>query len=212
LFIFLSIEISAQFKGRQASIVLWEELKDSIIGSVAIQNLFTFFTVKNQVEVIPKDTRLVYLMENQNWEKVLVYHWKKYIGNRVFGVAHATVRFWDLRYSFRKNLSGFRMNECKPDKIVYNGPLSKKRLLNFGYKEKDLIPGEALRFLGLDSLSKKSNSSKKNKIFLVFTDYLFSVSKFQLDLLDSIEFPYQNNSKTSSSLSHREDRFSKFKF
>lgn len=170
---------------------LWEELKDSIIGSVAIQNLFTFFTVKNQVEVIPKDTRLVYLMENQNWEKVLVYHWKKYIGNRVFGVAHATVRFWDLRYSFRKNLSGFRMNECKPDKIVYNGPLSKKRLLNFGYKEKDLIPGEALRFLGLDSLSKKSNSSKKNKIFLVFTDYLFSVSKFQLDLLDSIEFPYK---------------------
>ncbi|TGM35470.1 hypothetical protein EHQ75_16175 [Leptospira levettii] len=195
-FIYL-IYVSFRFKSLlhtkelRPSLYVWNELKDSMIGSIAVQNLFTYFNIKNQVEGASKDSSLIYLLENQNWEKVLVYHWKKLISKKVYAVTHATVRFWDLRYSFRKDLSGFRKNECKPVKIVYNGPLSKKGLLDFGYKEEDLVPGEALRFLGLKTLHTKKNQSNQNKIFLVFTDYLFSVSQFQLELLESLHLPYR---------------------
>lgn len=178
-------------KELRPSLYLWNELKDSMLGSIAVQNLFTYFTIKNQVEIATKDATLVYLMENQNWEKVLVYHWKKVISKKIYAVTHATVRFWDLRYSFRMNLSGYRMNECKPEKIVYNGPLSRKGLLDFGYKKEDLVPGEALRFLGLETLRKNKIQSKQNRTFLVFTDYLFSVSKFQLELLESLHLSYR---------------------
>ncbi|TGK48579.1 hypothetical protein EHQ10_12795 [Leptospira bouyouniensis] len=178
-------------KELRPSLYLWNEIKDSMLGSIAVQNLFTYFTIKNRVETATKNAILVYLLENQNWEKVLVYHWKKVISKKIYAVTHATVRFWDLRYSFRMNLSGFRQNECKPEKIVYNGPLSKKGLLDFGYKEEDLVPGEALRFLGLETLRKNKIQSKQNPIFLVFTDYLFSVSKFQLELLESLHLPYR---------------------
>ncbi|MCW7503736.1 TIGR04326 family surface carbohydrate biosynthesis protein [Leptospira paudalimensis] len=195
-FIYL-VSVSFRFKSLllnqelRPSLYLWNELKDSLIGSIAVQNLFTYFTIKNQVETASKGASLVYLMENQNWEKVLVYHWKKIISKKIYAVTHATVRFWDLRYSFRMNLSGYRTKECKPEKIVYNGPLSKKGLLEFGYKEEDLVPGEALRFLGLETLQTKRNQSKQNRIFLVFTDYLFAVSKFQLELLESLHLPYR---------------------
>ncbi|MBL0954442.1 MAG: hypothetical protein IBJ01_06720 [Leptospira sp.] len=195
-FIYL-VSVSFRFKPLllnqelRPSLFLWNELKDSLIGSIAVQNLFTYFTIKNQVETASKGASLVYLMENQNWEKVLVYHWKKIISKKIYAVTHATVRFWDLRYSFRMNLSGYRKKECKPEKIVYNGPLSKKGLLEFGYKEEDLVPGEALRFLGLETLQTKRNQSKQNRIILVFTDYLFAVSKFQLELLESLHLPYR---------------------
>lgn len=184
---FLSFRLKSKINSEdlRLSLFLWSELSNSLIGNIAIQNLFTFYLIQRIVKKTKVGTKLIYLLENQSWEKALVYLWKREVNGKTIGVAHATVRFWDLRYSYSRNQSGFQFDQCKPDSVTYNGSLAKKQLIGFGYSKKLLIPSEALRFTQLNFLSFIKTKVRKKKVILVFTDYLFSVSKFQLNLLEN---------------------------
>lgn len=161
---------------------LWKEITDSLYGSIAIQNLFYYYFISDYIRSVVGKSKLIYLMENQGWEKALVYLWKNKVGGKVIGVPHATVRFWDLRYSYSKDQNGFLQDECCPDMIAVNGKLANDQLLNFGYEKNKLVQVEALRFESLSKIQLVASSSKNN--LLVFTDYLESVSKFQLEILN----------------------------
>jgi surface carbohydrate biosynthesis protein (TIGR04326 family) len=132
--------------------------------------------------MIPRKADLFFLMENQAWEKVLVYFWNREKEGGIFGVVHATVRFWDMRYSYMPVENGSNDHLLSQTSLIVNGSLAKKQLIDFGYPQKLLFSAEAIRFQQLSSINLKSNS-KGRKQLVVFTDYLESVSRFQMKIL-----------------------------
>ena len=80
------------------------DLKESIYGRSSLQNLFLYRLFEETFNIIPDQKKCFFLQENQGWEFGLIQSWsaqnKK---NKLFGVPHSTVRFWDLRYFLIKN-------------------------------------------------------------------------------------------------------------
>ncbi|WP_167482711.1 TIGR04326 family surface carbohydrate biosynthesis protein [Leptospira levettii] len=170
---------------------LREEFQSSLFGSICIQNLFFYYFIKKQVEITSSSDACIFLLENQGWEKALVYHWKKHQLGKIIGVAHSTVRFWDLRYVLPDSEDS-AIDAFMPDYIAVNGHIAEKMLLQSGYKdrERQLRVVEALRFLGLQRISQKTAKNAKSKL-LVLTDYLLSVTQFQMKILEEVAHKFE---------------------
>lgn len=177
---------------RQAS-YLWPliktDLKVSLVGVASIQNLLHYHLFRNAMQMMPAQQKGFYLQENQGWEFGFVGAWREFEHGEMTGVAHATVRYWDLRYFFdektyTKNNS---LNIPLPDKVAINGEAAKKQYLDGGYALDNLIEVEALRYLQLEKLNSFEKSlqyqdESPNNI-LVLGDYLQKNTKQQMELL-----------------------------
>ena len=75
------------------------------------------------------------LYEGQGWEQAFLYFWRKYKHGKIFGLAHATIRHWDLRYFHSKKL----LKEIQtnfyyyPNKLLVNGRLCLERTLKMEF-------------------------------------------------------------------------------
>ncbi|WP_167884229.1 TIGR04326 family surface carbohydrate biosynthesis protein [Leptospira idonii] len=163
---------------------LREGFQSSLFGSICIQNLFFYYFIKKQVEIKSSSEACIYLLENQGWEKALVYHWKKRQLGRIIGVSHSTVRFWDLRYVLPESKDS-AIDAVMPDYIAVNGHIAENMLIQSGYKDRQLRVVEALRFLGLQTISQKTVKNAKKRL-LVLTDYLLSAAQFQMKILEDV--------------------------
>ena len=72
--------------------------KNSWVGHVAMQNLIWIFLFDKALSQLPYQRKCLYLQENQNWERIFIYTWKKSGHGQIVGVPHSTISFWDLRY------------------------------------------------------------------------------------------------------------------
>jgi surface carbohydrate biosynthesis protein (TIGR04326 family) len=93
----------------------------------------------------------IYLMENQGWERALARAWHKHQHGRLTGVAHSTVRFWDLRYHCdpRRYHGAHRDLLPGPDCVVLNGRVAQQEYL-LTCPDRERVAGcEALRYLHL---------------------------------------------------------------
>ena len=122
-----------------------------MLGPVAISNAL-FLNLFEQVLKSQSYQKMgFYLLENQAWERALIYAWKASGHGDLIGVQHSTVRYWDLRY-----FSDFRNYERKncndmpiPDRVALNGKVSITAYRDGGYPENMLVEVEALRYLHL---------------------------------------------------------------
>ena len=162
---------------------LWPTLradwKDSVIGVTVMQNLLWIHLFDKALSIIPHQQLGLYLCENQGWERAFIYAWRKHGHGTLIGVAHSTIRYWDLRYFDRclTNSSGFLQDLPQPDKIAVNGPMAWKNLEEAGQTMTNYVQVEALRYLYLNDLSTQTRNSfdkiktKKQKlIFLLLGD------------------------------------------
>jgi surface carbohydrate biosynthesis protein (TIGR04326 family) len=159
------------------------------MGAELMRNLLNGALFDTAISVIKKQKQGFYLMENQGWEFGFVHAWKTYsFKDSLIGVAHSTVRYWDLRYHFDARLYDFssKSEMPLPSLIGVNGPAVKKIYLDSGWDKNHLIELEALRYLHLDysdsSHNIKSNDNKKNSL-LILGDIDKSNTKRQLELL-----------------------------
>lgn len=113
-------------------------------------------------------------MENQPWEKSLIYHWKNNNNKKIFGVINSLVRFWDLRFSRSNYL---------PSKILANGSYSFNNLKEFGYEEDVLEIVESLRYENSTLVTTNNNS----KNILILFDYSESSNERLIEVLNSIQ-------------------------
>ena len=60
-------------------------------------------------------------MENQNWERIFLFFWRKNGHGKNIGVKHTTIRYWDLRY-FDISKNKF-FNLPQPDLVAVNGKI-----------------------------------------------------------------------------------------
>lgn len=155
--------LSKIFKPKNSNVFLWYLLKfdwqTSMLGTDLVEHLLFIESIENCLQKLPKQKLGLYLQENNGWERAFIKAWKKYQKAELIGVAHAAIRYWDLRYyehasEFSSESNGPRIP--LPDYIAVNGPVAEKMLLSTGYPPTNIIQVEALRYL----LSQKVNPRK----------------------------------------------------
>ena len=169
--------------------LLKENCQDSFIGISAISNLLYLRLFEQAMRDISKQEIGLFLQENQSWEFGFIHAWRESKhAEKLIGVPHSTVRYWDLRYFFDPRSYSDSVNNSLPlpDYVGVNGPLARNMYLNGGYRKNRLINLEALRYLYLskNEFSKDNQYLKKyKKVVLVLGDYNKENTNYQIDLL-----------------------------
>lgn len=144
---------------------LFHHLQESVYGPQAIQSLFHIYFFQNILSKDRFNTQGFYLQENQGWERILLYQWKKNQTSPIYGIAHASIRFWDTRYYDHKLISILPAFPS-PDLCLVNGPLAESMMVNSGYNRSNLRKIEALRYMNLKA-STDGHCNKKNQISII---------------------------------------------
>ena len=178
-----------KFVDQNTGIDFWPLFKrewlNSYRGYEALVNCLRFNRLESLISTMPHQKLGVYLIENQPWEMAMIHLWRKFKHGKLIGVAHSTVRFWDLR--LMSDMRQFKSNSAmpRPDCIAVNGALAKSSLLESGYPASEIVEVEALMYLHL-SAKKAKQKSNSPKTILVATDYLDSATQAQLRLLEQV--------------------------
>ena len=162
-----------------------QEWRESLISSTAIRHALLHHSVDRYVKCMPKTPTVVYLMENQPWESVFIQSYRKYQSGRLIGVAHSTVRFWDIRYF---------QDECEhtddgmeripyPDLVVTNAQEALEMLRENKPVSEKIVLGEALRYGYLNHFSNETKQRSTNKRILILGDFLPSANDVLMRLV-----------------------------
>lgn len=153
-----------------------DDFKNSFFGKKLMSNLYFLNLIKTSFQRINKQKIGFYLQENMDWEFSLSWAWKRYGHGKLVGYPHSTIRFWDLRYFFYRdiyNLKGINSIPM-PDNIVVNGELNKMQLIEGGYSKDMLIELEALRYNYLvdikNKIFKRKNFKLNNKLTILIVE------------------------------------------
>ena len=165
--------------------LLEKDFKNSLIGKDIVKTLFYNQIIKNYIIKNNSFQIGLYPMENQPWETLLVYNWRKFKNDNIFGLIHSTVRFWDLRMYFGKYYKNYL--NVLPKKILSNSQFSSKNLKEGGFDKNFIIEVEALRYLELNSLK----TVNQNRGILICGDFNKRINK-QLLLLNGELIPKFN--------------------
>ena len=188
------------FKSKESEMIFWplirQEWYNSLRGPTAISNLLNYFLFNEALSKLPPQRIGFYIFENQVWERAFVHNWYKYGHGKLIGVAHSTVRYWDLRYTSDIRLTNKLCSNTKmpyPDFIALNGEEAIHIYLKSKYPFKSILKCEAVRYLSISQNSLKLTSHteiKSSKIsVLILGDYLsnFTIKIIKL-IQDSIPF------------------------
>ena len=117
----------------------------------------------NRLSVVASSaTKLLYLLENHNWERILLYSFRRKIRQAV-GVAHTVVRPLDLRYRIIADEFKGRnfIHRLLPNLIATNGSLSYQALESLADLGV-LREVEALRYQSLASFSRATETTSRH--------------------------------------------------
>lgn len=173
-------------------LLLKNDWYESFKGKVAFENCLTLNIFEKLLSDIAYQSLGLYLLENQAWERALVYSWKKFRHGQLIGVQHAAFAISDLRFyqhpSEYNNLENFKLPI--PDFIGVNGNATSSLVKDSGFPAEQILELEALRYLYLNKISVTPKSTISAKSFvlekcrlLVLGDYLPNVSERLMDFL-----------------------------
>ncbi len=145
-----------------------ESWYSSFFGSHLANNILYTYLFEKIANEFNKSEFVLFLQENQGWEKALIASWQTESTNKIVGVAPTIIKEWDLRYfediNVYKNFEAF--DKISPNLILVNGQLSYDNLINNNFPPNKVRGVEAYRYF--DSVIKKNEtskfSSKNNKV------------------------------------------------
>jgi len=120
----------------------------SLRGFEALTNLW-FVELFDRIAVeMPTQASGYYLCENIAWERALIHAWQRHGHGRLVGVAHATVRFWDLKYQQDWKAWERRLERGvpEPNHLAVNGPMAYRSLRGDEAPSGFLLRCEAARY------------------------------------------------------------------
>jgi surface carbohydrate biosynthesis protein (TIGR04326 family) len=162
----------------------------SMRGSVAIKNLLWIELFGRALRDLPRQQRGLFLCENQAWERAFIHAWHKHGHGQLIAVAHATIRFWDLRYFIdpRTVRSPHPYPMPRAELVALNGKAAVDAYVSSGYPTDAVVECEALRYGYLDdlrsSLAPRRPPGNAIKV-LILGDYLPSCTMKMLSLLEA---------------------------
>jgi len=160
-------ELDDPFRPSDSALELWplvrDQMRESLMGATAMENLIAVELFDRALGAAPHQTKGLYLCENAPWERAMIHAWRRHGHGHLVGVAHTTVRYWDLRYATdpQTEVSDDPSPIPRPDAIAVNGVVAREALLTTGAPEKDIVECEALRYMYLaDAHPAPANSGR----------------------------------------------------
>ena len=175
-----SIKEAFRSEGSEMSFfpLIREEWNNSLYGPIAVSNLLYYHLFEKAISKLPHQNKGFYISENQAWERVFIHSWYKFGHGNLIAVAHATVRFWDMRYSSDSRLTDQSYSENFlpfPDFVALNGKAAFDNYFTVEYPIKSIKECEALRFSNINQkgiTTKRQHLLKDSKRVLILGDYL----------------------------------------
>ena len=166
--------------------LLSTDIRRSFFGITSFQNLLYQNIFLKIASLFSTETLLFYLQENQAWEVCLLHAFNKQINCTKVGVAHSTVRFWDLRYHYDPRYFAQVNSQPLYEYSAVNGVYAQETMKSSGHPTESLILLEALRYDYIPSLFQTSEqcSYSANPPVLILGDYSKDVTESQLSMLE----------------------------
>jgi len=184
-------------KGFNFWLLLQKDWHESFKGKLAFENCLLLNSFEKLCCDLGYQKLGMYLLENQAWERALVYAWKKFGHGQLIGVQHATISDGDLRFYQHKSEYDHSENQKLPlpDFIGVNGNASLMLLKNTRFPEDKILKLEALRYLYLAIAPEVNEVYKSPRIsrLLVLGDYSPVVSNKLINFLNTTLNLYQIN-------------------
>ncbi len=170
--------IQSAFYLKDSAVWLWPILRKdwltSLNGQVAMTNCQWVVLFDAALNDMPHQKMGLYLCENQGWERALLHAWRKHGHGKIIGVPHATVPFWHLYY-FDDPRSLYSKQNCAmplPDRLAINGSAAWAAFAEADYPVERLVEVEALRYLNLSGVVKKTISVSSGVNVLILGDMI----------------------------------------
>ena len=170
-------------------LLLWD-WRSSARGNIAMDGCIRLAFAEALTAALPTRGPLLYLLENQPWERALVYSWRKSAGGKIIGAQNSAAGFFELRYFEDKRWHALLDERCGPpvaDVVAVNGNGVRHLVQGEGLcPASRLRVVEALRYLYLKKIAGTvhgANSSEGKHTLLVVTDHTERVSRWQIRLL-----------------------------
>jgi surface carbohydrate biosynthesis protein (TIGR04326 family) len=160
--------IKSAFRPPGSALSLWPIMRkdwvSSLTGAVAMSNLLWIELFDAAMRDLPRQRRGLYLYEGQSWERAFIHAWRKYGHGQLIGVAHSTVRFWDLRYftDVRTVRSPDPHRLPQPDLLALNGKAAIDALLQTDFPREAIAECEAVRYSYLNDLESAPVSAQRH--------------------------------------------------
>jgi surface carbohydrate biosynthesis protein (TIGR04326 family) len=155
---------AAAFVTPEHQLPLWplvrEEWAGTMRGALAVSNLLWSELFDAALREVPHQPAGLFLLENQSWERAFIDAWRRHGHGRLVGVAHSTVRFWDLRYATHPALVAEGSGLPQPDAIALNGPSAFAAYQSAGYPDSRTVGAEALRYGNLRGLAAATRGAR----------------------------------------------------
>lgn len=181
--------IKKNYKLSRTSLHLWPLVnqiwKDSLIGPLSIANLLVIELYESAISQMPYQNMGLYLYENHSWERALIHAWNKHKHGKLIGVAHTTVRYWDLRYFIDPRYYQQLINYTPPlpAGVALNGSAACKMYDCLEYPKEIFVECEALRYNDLKNLVVSNPSGQPPWRMLIVGDILKSSTEMMLRIL-----------------------------
>lgn len=178
-------------------IFIKDDIKKSLCCFHLLQNLSYHYLIQKLLEKINNNhNKILYLFENQPWEKSLIFRSRSLKIKKIYAYSHTTINYWHLNYFNTKSDNKNYLNNYLPETILCHSENCRKYLLNQGYKSKQLIKVSAERFRWAINL-KSANPQKKKKKILVIGDYEKNINFNLINIINDFSFKNLDNFKYS---------------
>ena len=194
-------KIECQLESRQYGWI-WpvfkKDWRDSMTGATAMNNILYIHLFDRLLSEVPHQERGFYLCENQGWERAFLQAWRIHGHGRIIGVAHSTIRYWDLRY-YDATMASIISDLPRPDALAVNGPKNWLNLQKAGHPMERCIRVEALRYFYLkvllNNVEKKAIQQDRNRRLLLLGDIQSGTTDRMLRALEhanaKLKVPYE---------------------
>ena len=150
--------LRSAFRPAGSRLSFWPLMQDdwcnSSRGPFAMSSALAIEQFDDALGRLPRQHTGIYLFEGQPWERAMLHAWRKHGHGRIIGVAHSTVRFWDLRYfsDVRTLAATGPHRQPQPDQIALTGKAAVDAYLAAGFPGERMVEAEALRYGYLNDL------------------------------------------------------------
>ncbi|MDC1071579.1 hypothetical protein OAR43_00020 [Gammaproteobacteria bacterium] len=173
-----------------ANHLFFEEFRKGFFSTNFFVSTLRLHLFEHYFRHVPKQQLVLYLYENQSWEKALIHSWRNCSNRPIVGVFHFVPKFWDLRLynDPRANDDHAKVSHFTPDFWAVNSPgmLEIQKIL--GVSASRLLQVEAVRYqVGAKTNIRPASKSPKKKV-LILTDFRQSVSDQMLLLIKGVNY------------------------
>jgi len=172
----------------------------NLYGKEAIDFCYRYSLFEEIFLNLKKLKKVFYLYENQPWEHALLSAGNGMLAATYYGVAHSTIRPWDLRYFNLESYGNKISSHAKstPDVILVNSKNANDQLSAMRLDSKNIIVVEALRYMYIDKIRKNYIKTNEKYKVVIYCDYLKLtnqkiiqwVEKFQSENTQSLSFEF----------------------